>query len=101
MNRGSGFGGVVCHADVKEGAKVVVDMNLEAAEWVATNLKTAGGKAAAVQVDVAKSAYFVAMVPQTLKIFGRGDVMVHNAGMSYPNRPMLEVDEAFLIGSTR
>lgn len=93
---GSGFGEAICHAYVKEGAKVVVaDLNLEAAERVVAAIKSIGGAAAATKVDVAESVDFAAMVKLTVDTFGRVDVMVNNAGMSHPNRPMLEVDEAF------
>lgn len=93
---GSGFGEAICHAYVKEGAKVMVaDLNFEAAERVAAAIKTAGGETAACKVDVAKSDDFAAMVKQTIEFFGRVDVMVNNAGMSHANRPMLEIDEEF------
>jgi 3-oxoacyl-[acyl-carrier protein] reductase len=36
-----------------------------------------------------------ALVQAALKRFGRVDIMVNNAGMSHPNRPMLEVTEEF------
>jgi len=93
---GSGFGEAICHAYVKEGAKVVVaDLNLGAAERVAEAIKAARGEAEACKVDVAKSVDFAAMVKHAVDTFGRVDVMVNNAGMSHVNRPMLEIDEAF------
>lgn len=91
---GSGFGKAICHQYVALGAKVLVaDLDKAKAQEVASELGES--VAAACEVDVANSAAMEAMVATALERFGRVDVMVNNAGMSHPNRPMLEVDEAF------
>ena len=46
-------------------------------------------------MDVARSNEMGAMVQAAIEAFSRVDIMVNNAGMSHPNRPMLEVTEAF------
>jgi 3-oxoacyl-[acyl-carrier protein] reductase len=92
----SGFGESISEHYAEEGAKVVVaDLNLEAARKVATRLEGQGHAALAVEVDVADAAAMEGMVQAAREHFGRIDVMVNNAGMSHPNQPMLEVDEAF------
>jgi len=93
---GSGFGECICRTFADHGAKIVVaDLNLAAAAAVAESLVAQGREAVACEVDVAKSTAMAAMVAAALERFGRIDIMVNNAGMSHPNRPMLEVDEAF------
>jgi 3-oxoacyl-[acyl-carrier protein] reductase len=88
----SGFGEGIAKAYVAEGAKVVIaDMNLEGAQRVATAL---GANALAVKCDVTKRADIDAMVAATVKQFGTIDIVVNNAGTTYRNQPMLDVDEA-------
>lgn len=92
----SGFGEAIGRSYAQLGAKVVVaDLDLAKAEQVAAAINATGSEAIACRVDVAQSADFAAMVKQTVNAFGRIDIMVNNAGMSHPNRPMLEVDEDF------
>lgn len=93
---GSGFGEAICHQYTLQGAKVMVaDLDEGKAAKVAGAVSAAGGEAASCRVDVANNADMAAIVAVTVDRFGRIDVMVNNAGMSHPNRPMLEVDEAF------
>jgi 3-oxoacyl-[acyl-carrier protein] reductase len=93
---GSGFGECISRTYVEEGAKVMVaDLDADKAAQVATALRKEGGEAESCRVDVAVSADMKALVAATIARFGRLDVMVNNAGMSHPNRPMLEVTEEF------
>ncbi|MBL8698475.1 MAG: SDR family NAD(P)-dependent oxidoreductase, partial [Alphaproteobacteria bacterium] len=74
---GSGIGRATCRVFAREGAKVVVaDRKPEAAAAVARELPGA----IALSVDVSKSAEVKRMVDDTLKAFGRLDVIVNNAG---------------------
>lgn len=92
---GSGFGEAIAHTFVREGAKVVIaDRNAAAADRVALALRSVGGEALAVPMDVTVSADFARLVAETLARFGRIDVMVNNAGISHANQPMLSVSEA-------
>jgi 3-oxoacyl-[acyl-carrier protein] reductase len=93
---GSGFGEAISRAYIDEGAKVMVaDLDAAKAAQVAASLREGGGEADSCRVDVAKSPDMQALVQATVARFGRIDVMVNNAGMSHPNRPMLEVTEEF------
>lgn len=88
----SGFGAEIARQYVLEGAKVVVaDINETGAKAVAEAL---GANAIAVACDVTQRAAIDALVAQTVKKFGRIDIVVNNAGWTHKNRPMLEVDEA-------
>jgi 3-oxoacyl-[acyl-carrier protein] reductase len=65
------------------GASVVVNYagSREGAETVVSAIKAAGGKAVAVQADVAKLEDAQRLVAQTVKAFGAPDILVNNAGV--------------------
>ncbi|MBI1775255.1 MAG: SDR family oxidoreductase [Proteobacteria bacterium] len=91
---GSGFGEGIAKRFAAEGAKIVVnDVNHQAGDKVARDIKAAGGTAMFLKADVANSAEVKEMVARTLAGYGRVDCMVNNAGITHRNRPMLEVGE--------
>jgi NAD(P)-dependent dehydrogenase (short-subunit alcohol dehydrogenase family) len=66
----------------KEGALVVVaDINLEGAQETAIQIKSAGGAALAVKADVSDPESVQALVDQTLRTFGRINVLFNNAAI--------------------
>ena len=76
-----GIGGATCRRFATEGAKVAVfDMNLEAAEQVAADIRAAGGQAAAFKCDITDRAAVDAAVAATEAQLGPVDVLVNNAG---------------------
>ena len=76
-----GIGGATCRRFAAEGAKVAVfDMNLEAAEQVAADIRAAGGQAAAFKCDITDRAAVDAAVAATEAQLGPVDVLVNNAG---------------------
>jgi 2-hydroxycyclohexanecarboxyl-CoA dehydrogenase len=76
-----GIGGATCRRFAAEGAKVAVfDMNLEAAEKVAADIRAAGGQAAAFKCDITDRAAVDAAVAATEAQLGPVDVLVNNAG---------------------
>jgi 2-hydroxycyclohexanecarboxyl-CoA dehydrogenase len=78
---GGGIGGATCRRFAQEGAKVaVLDINLEAAEKVATGIRSAGGSAEALQCNIADRASVDAAVAATQTKLGPVDVLVNNAG---------------------
>ena len=92
---GSGIGEGIARRLAVEGARVVVnDLNAEAGQRVAKAIQAAGGEAAFVQGDVTRSDDVHALVAAALRLHGRLDVVVNNAGWTHRNRPMLEVSEA-------
>ena len=79
----------------KEGAKVVVtDINGENASSVAQEIKNAGGEAFDYKADVTKPAEVEKLVEETLKRYGRIDILISNAGWD-ELRPFLATDENF------
>ena len=78
-----GIGRVVAKRLASDGFAVAVHYagNPAKAETVVTEIKGAGGKAIAVQADVAKPADVETLFKQTLDAFGTIDVVVHSAGI--------------------
>jgi 3-oxoacyl-[acyl-carrier protein] reductase len=88
----SGFGAEIARTFAREGAKVgILDINAEGARAVAASI---GSSATACAGDVALGRDVADAVEQTVRAYGRLDIVVNNAGWSYRNRPLLEVSEA-------
>ena len=78
----SGIGKDIATRFAREGAHAVIaDLNIEAAEKAAAELKAAGGSALGVAMDVADEAQVQAGVGKAAQTFGRIDVLVSNAGI--------------------
>jgi 3-oxoacyl-[acyl-carrier protein] reductase len=90
-----GIGAGIAKALAAEGAAVVVNYasSKAGADAVVEAIAKAGGKAVAVQGDVAKAADAEAVVAAAVKTFGRLDVLVNNAGV-YEMKPLEAIDEA-------
>jgi len=88
----SGFGEGMAKRFAEEGANIVVaDINLKGAQKVAAEI---GSNAIAVHADVTRKEEVDNMVQAAADQFGRIDIMVNNAGFTYRNGSMLEVDES-------
>jgi len=91
---GGGIGEGIAKRLAQEGGKVIVcDINPEGGQRVTGDIQAAGGNASFFQADVANSAQVKALVDEALRLHGRLDVVVNNAGWTHRNRPMLEVSE--------
>ena len=79
-----GIGRAIALALAAEGAELVVNYSrsAEAAEAVVAEIGAAGGRAWALQADVAEEAQVEAMVEAVLARSGRLDVLVNNAGIT-------------------
>jgi 3-oxoacyl-[acyl-carrier protein] reductase len=89
-----GIGAGIAKGLAAEGASVVVNYSSskEGADKVVAEIKAKGGKAVAVQGDVAKAADVERLFAETNKTFGRLDVLVNNAGV-YEFAPIGDVTE--------
>lgn len=77
-----GIGRATCLALAEEGAAVaVVDLNGEAAEAVAAEIRDAGGRAVAIPADVSSESDIERVVSATVGEFGGVDVVFNNAGI--------------------
>src|SRR5437588_695974 len=87
-----GIGAAIALHLAAEGAAVVVNYSSskEGADRVVAEIAGKGGKAVAVQADVAKKADVQRLFSEAKKAFGRLDVLVNNAGI-YDFVPLAEV----------
>lgn len=80
----SGIGRETAILFAREGAAVVaVDLNVEAAKTVVSEIGAAGGRAIAVQADVSKAADCEAMVAAAERVYGKLNILFNNAGISH------------------
>jgi 3-hydroxybutyrate dehydrogenase len=78
----SGIGRQIAATFAREGARVVIaDLNRDAAEAAAAELKAQGGEAMAVAADVTDEAQVNAAVASVVSAWGGVDVLVSNAGI--------------------
>ncbi|HEY5313413.1 MAG TPA: glucose 1-dehydrogenase [Pirellulales bacterium] len=89
-----GIGAAIAKGLAAAGAKVAVNYasSKEGADRVVAEITGAGGKAIAVQGDVAKSADVRRLFAEAKKAFGSLDVLVNNAGI-YHFAPLEEITE--------
>jgi 3-oxoacyl-[acyl-carrier protein] reductase len=89
-----GIGRATALAFAAEGAAVALgDVQADAAETVAREIRQGGGRAIAIGVDVGDAAAVQAFVDRVVVEFGRLDVMFANAGIAH-SAPFLEHPEA-------
>ncbi|WP_241586297.1 (S)-acetoin forming diacetyl reductase [Rosenbergiella epipactidis] len=90
---GQGIGEAIALRLSRDGfAVAVVDLDAQAAASVCKKIEQAGGKALAIQADVAERAQVFAAVQQTQRTFGGFDVIVNNAGIA-PSTPIESITE--------
>jgi len=89
-----GIGAGIAKGLAAEGAAVVINYasSRDGAERVVADIKAKGGKAIALQGDVAKAADVKKIFAETKQAFGRLDILVNNAGV-YNFLPLEEVTE--------
>src|SRR5437868_5643349 len=87
-----GIGASIALHLAAEGAAVVVNYSAskEGADRVVAQIAAKGGKAVAVQANVAKPAEIERLFAETKKAFGKLDILVNNAGI-YEFAPLEEV----------
>jgi 3-oxoacyl-[acyl-carrier protein] reductase len=89
-----GIGASIAKYLAVEGASVVVNYasSKAGADKVVSEITAKGGKAVAVQADVAKKADIERLFAETKKVYGQLDVLVNNAGV-YEFLPLEQVTE--------
>jgi 2-hydroxycyclohexanecarboxyl-CoA dehydrogenase len=90
-----GIGKAIAEGLAADGLTVVVaDLRADEAEGTAAAIRDAGGKAAAIGVDVSDSASVIDGVRAIREQFGQVDVLVNNAGWD-DLKPFVATDETF------
>jgi 3-hydroxybutyrate dehydrogenase len=78
----SGLGKEIAHVYAREGARVAIaDLNLDAANACAADIRAAGGQAMAVAMDVTSEDAVIAGVAAVVAAYGGVDILVSNAGI--------------------
>src|SRR6516165_5325088 len=78
---GGGIGGSTCRRFAREGAQVaVLDVNIEAAEKVASSIKSDGGNGQAFRCDITDRSSVDVAVAAAESRLGPIDILVNNAG---------------------
>jgi 3-oxoacyl-[acyl-carrier protein] reductase len=91
---GGGLGSGICPALAAAGAAVVVaGRTKEKLDRVAGDVNAAGGRAIAVEVDIADGNSVTAMTERALSELGGIDILVNNAAV-YHRKPWTEITEA-------
>jgi 3-oxoacyl-[acyl-carrier protein] reductase len=90
-----GIGASIARSLAAEGAAVVVNYaaGKDGAERVVADITGAGGKAVAAQADVSREVDVQRLFAETMRAFGRVDVLVNNAGV-YEFAPLDAISEA-------
>ncbi len=82
---GSGIGRATAILFAQEGAKVaVVDVDQDGANGAVAEIGAKGGQAFAFKADVSRARDAEAMVAETVRRFGRLDIIYNNAGIFFP-----------------
>ncbi len=91
---GGGIGRAIVELFAKEGATVAIaDRNRTAAEELAARITGSGGKALAIEVDVADASAVARMAGQAFDAFGRLDILVNNAGIRFLNTVLDQTED--------
>lgn len=78
----SGIGKAIALRYAREGARIAIaDLNIDAAEAAAAEIRRAGGQAIGVAVDVTDELQVDVSVAATVQAFGTVDILVSNAGI--------------------
>ena len=89
-----GIGRAIAERLAQDGATIVVNYGKSAdkAKQVVVGIEEKGGKAVAIQADMSKVGDVGRLVKDTVRIFGRLNILVNNAGM-FMYKPLAETTE--------
>ena len=91
---GRGIGKAIALRLAADGAHIVIpDIDPDAGKSTAAEVGALGRQALAVRTDVSSKGQVQAMVRATVEKFGRVDILINNAGILGPNRPVVEIEE--------
>ncbi|KAF9421790.1 Methionine aminopeptidase 1 [Entomortierella beljakovae] len=95
---GQGIGGATALLFAKEGASVVVsDLDDVKGQAIAKQINDAGGKAIAVSGDVTDLSFPERLIGETIKSFGKINIIVNNAGFTFDGMLHKTTDKQFQL----
>jgi NAD(P)-dependent dehydrogenase (short-subunit alcohol dehydrogenase family) len=91
-----GIGAAYAKAMAAEGAKIVIADVIDGNGGIVETIRAAGGEAVSITTDVSSEAAVKALVAETLRLYGKIDILVNNAAMfaNLPMRHFTEIDGA-------
>ncbi len=92
---GTGIGRAISLGFAREGAKVLIateKRTFEAAQQTAAEIKSSGGDALALEMDLTNAPQIKEAVKQAIEKYGRIEILVNNAA-AYPATPFLAITE--------
>jgi NAD(P)-dependent dehydrogenase (short-subunit alcohol dehydrogenase family) len=91
-----GIGAAYAKAMALEGAKIVVADVIDGNEGIIDAIRATGGEAVSIKTDVTSEAAVKALVAETLRLYGKIDILVNNAAIfaGLPIRHFTEIDGA-------
>jgi 3-oxoacyl-[acyl-carrier protein] reductase len=94
----TGIGAALSRAFARQGARVAVhfNSNAAAADAVVQDIRGAGGTAVPVQGDLTRAGAPASVVDAAAQALGGLDVLINNAGSLISRRPILEADAAWI-----
>lgn len=91
---GAGLGKGISMRIARDGAAVIIaDINLEAGESAAKEIKAAGGEALAVNCDVTNEQDIMSLVETGVKHYGKIDLLCNNTGISIEARNIIRITD--------
>ena len=91
---GRGIGRVVALRLARDGADIAIaDVDLAAAESVASEVRALGRRALAAQMDVTRKSEVQAVVARVVAELGRIDILINNAGVLGPTTAVVDTPE--------
>jgi 3-oxoacyl-[acyl-carrier protein] reductase len=94
-----GIGAAIAERLASDGAAVAINYTTSAkeAEALVEQIRSAGGRARALQADVSSAVEARALVETTFREFGRIDILVNNAATATGHAPLDAVHEALVL----
>jgi len=89
-----GIGAAITERFLKAGARVALaELDAAEARKLAQKLDPSGQRTLVVEVDITKEAQVQAMAGQVQHLWGTIQILVNNAGIAGPNKPLVDVSE--------
>lgn len=87
-----GIGAAIAKSLASAGVAVVVNYlrSKDKAEEIAAEIKKSGGEAVAVKADVTNKDEVDFMMAETIRRFGKVDILVNNAAIGFPMKPFID-----------